>query len=134
MFVPACHIPLLAALELKTYDSQISGPRKQDVKKHILRFGLRFEERRLSPAAILRARGRIHDTPSRTYHLKRQITRRATARPPTVMREERKRDDPPVLVALDKLAFESSAEDVLFEPCERLVGVRLCWLAEMRTL
>lgn len=48
--------------------------------------------------------------------------------------EERKRYDPPVLVTLEELAFESSAEDMRFEPCERLVGVRLCRFSEMRTL
>ena len=115
------------------YDGQIPDARKQNIE-HILRFGLRFEEQGLSPTAVLRARARIHDAPSRTYHLKGQITRRAAAWPPTVVWEERKRDDPTVLVALEELAFESSAEDVLFEPCERLVGVRLCRFSEMRTL
>jgi hypothetical protein len=115
--------------------NQTSYDRETRKKKHILRFSLRFEEHSLTPAAILRPRARIRDAPSRTYHLKGQVARRATARPPpAVVWEERKRDDPPVLVALEELAFESSAVDLLFEPCECFIGVRLCWLAEMRTL
>ena len=48
--------------------------------------------------------------------------------------EERESDDAPVLVALDELAFEAPAVDLLLEPREGLIRVRLCRLAEMGTL
>ncbi len=48
--------------------------------------------------------------------------------------EERERDDAPVLVALEELALDPPAVGVLLEPRERLVGVRLRRLPEMRAL
>lgn len=98
-------------------------------------FGLRCEERVLAPATVLRARARVHDAPARADHLEGQVTRRAEARPPPATAgEERERDDAPVLVALEELALDPPAVDVFLEPRERLVGVCLRRLPEMRAL
>lgn len=99
-----------------------------------LRFGLCREVHVLAPAAVLRALARVHDAPSRTDHLEGQVARRAGTRPPPAVGEERERDDAPVLVALEELALDPPAVDLLLEPRERLICVRLRRLPEMRAL
>ena len=53
------------------------------------------------------------------------------ARWPVAVREVQECDNEPVLVALEELAFELPVVDVLLEPDEHLIGVRLRRLAEM---
>jgi hypothetical protein len=122
--------------ELKYTPVRTCPPSPRESKqKHILRFGLRCKERVLTPAAVFRALARVHDAPPRADHLEGQVAPHGTVRPPpSAAGEKRERDDAPVLVALEELALDPLAVDVLLEPRERLVRVRLRRLPEMRSL
>jgi len=121
---------------------------EREREKDRLCFGLRSEVRFLLPTtAVLRSFLCIDDAPPGAGHLEREIacggsgscTGTALRCPPPAPGpegawEERKGNDACVLIAFEELALDSTAFDVLFEPCERIGVVGLPLTTEIRSL
>ena len=127
------------------------GEKGERRERNRLCFGLCCEVRFLLPtASVYRSFLRVHGAPPRASHLEREIACGGSGNgaaaalrcpPPTTMLpgpegtwEERKGDDAFVLVASEELTLDSTAFDVLFEPCERFSIVGLHRTTEIRPL